>query len=112
VRELGNGGGNLQTLVEDNLLALETNIFGPFDKASEVTLVLNILAWRRCSDLLVTIARNMDRTNAKVFGLALEERVLCLFGASLLDASGGGGGLLTGSFLGGLVIETNHQYTR
>lgn len=43
VRELGNGRGNLETLVQNDLLALEANIFGPFDEASQVGLGLNIL---------------------------------------------------------------------
>lgn len=43
VRELGNGRGNLETLVQDDLLALEANIFGPLDEASQVGLGLNIL---------------------------------------------------------------------
>jgi len=94
VRELSDSRGDLQTLVEDDFLALEANIFRPFDEASEIALMLDVLA------------------DAKVFRLALEERVPCLFGGALLGASGGGGGFLTGSFLGGLVIETNRQYTR
>jgi len=44
VGELGNGGGNLQALVEDNLLALETDILRPLDEASEVSLGPNVLA--------------------------------------------------------------------
>jgi hypothetical protein len=58
VGELSNGGGNLETLVEDDLLALKTNIFRPLDEAGQVFLGLNIL------------------TNTKVLGAGLKERVL------------------------------------
>lgn len=34
VGELSDGRGNLQTLVEDDLLTLKTDVFGPFDEAS------------------------------------------------------------------------------
>jgi hypothetical protein len=45
VGELGNGGGNLEALVENDLLSLETDVFGPFNKAGEVGLGLDILAY-------------------------------------------------------------------
>ena len=38
VRELGDGRGNLQALVEDDLLTLEADVFGPLDEAGQVTL--------------------------------------------------------------------------
>ena len=34
--ELGDGGRDLQALVEDDLLALEADVFGPLDEAGEV----------------------------------------------------------------------------
>ncbi len=43
MRELGNGRGNLQALVQDNLLALEADVFRPFDETSQVGGVLDIL---------------------------------------------------------------------
>ena len=43
VRELGNGRGNLQALRKDNLLALKTDVFRPFDEASEISLGTNVL---------------------------------------------------------------------
>jgi len=89
VRELGNGGGHLEALVKDDLLALKANIFGPLDEAGQVSLVLNVL------------------TDTEVLGVRLEERVL-LDLARGLRAEGGGSGLLAGGFGGfGLVIETN-----
>jgi hypothetical protein len=41
--ELGNGGWDLETLVEDDFLALETNVFRPLDEASQVCLRTNVL---------------------------------------------------------------------
>lgn len=35
--ELGDRWGNLETLVKDNLLPLETNVFGPFDESGEIS---------------------------------------------------------------------------
>ena len=43
VGELGNGGGNLQALVENDLLALEADIFGPFNESGQVGLWLDVL---------------------------------------------------------------------
>ena len=45
VGELSDGRGDLETLVEDNLLALKANIFGPLDEASQVGLGLDILTY-------------------------------------------------------------------
>lgn len=87
VRELGNGRGDLETLVEDNLLALEADVFGPFDEASQVGLGADILA------------------NTKVLGLRLEERVLLRLGG-FAGSEGGSSGLLSGLGFGRLVIET------
>ena len=44
VRELGDGRRDLQALGEDDLLALQADIFGPLHEASEVLLGLNVLA--------------------------------------------------------------------
>jgi hypothetical protein len=44
--ELSNGGWDLETLVEDDFLALETNIFRPLDEASQVCLGTNVLTWK------------------------------------------------------------------
>jgi len=45
VRELGNGGWDLETLVQNDLLPLEADVFGPFDKTGEVSLGPDVLAW-------------------------------------------------------------------
>jgi len=89
MRELSDGGWDLETLVEDDFLALETNVFRPLDKASQVCLRTNVL------------------TYTKVLGVGLEERVLLCLG-SLAGTKGSSSGFLTGSRLGfgRLVIET------
>ena len=46
VGELSNGGGNLETLVQDDLLALEADILRPLDEAAQVGGGLNVLAYR------------------------------------------------------------------
>lgn len=38
------GRRDLETLAEDNLLALEADIFGPLDEAGEILLGLDVLA--------------------------------------------------------------------
>lgn len=43
VRELGNGRRDFETLVENDFLALETNVFRPLDKASQVGRRTNVL---------------------------------------------------------------------
>lgn len=43
VRELCNGGRHLETLVKDDLLALETNVFGPLDETGQVGLGTDVL---------------------------------------------------------------------
>ena len=54
VGELSNGRGDLETLVEDNLLALKANIFGPLDEASQVGLGLDILTYY-CNQFLLSL---------------------------------------------------------
>jgi len=89
VRELGDGRGHLQALMEDDLLALETDVLGPFDEAGEVGLGADVLA------------------DTEVLGVSLEERVL--FSLSRLAGSErSSSGLLarSGFGFGRLVIET------
>jgi len=88
VGELSNCRWDLETLMKDNLLALEANIFGPFDEACQICLRTNILA------------------DAEVLGGRFKERIF-LDLRSLANTIGGGSGLLAGSWFGfGLVIET------
>lgn len=44
VLELGDGGWDFETEVEDLLLALKTDVFRPFDHTRKVTLRLDVLA--------------------------------------------------------------------
>lgn len=86
--ELSDCWRNLQTLVEDDLLALETNVFRPFDETGQIS------DW---SDVLA---------DTEVLGGGLEERVLLGLGG-LASTERRSSGLLSG--LGGfrgLVIET------
>jgi hypothetical protein len=86
MRELGDGRGNLETLVQDGLLTLKTDVFRPFNEAAEVSLRLNVLA------------------NTKVFGSSLEKRVLFRLGRLATKRSSS---RLLGGFGGfRLVIET------
>ena len=43
VRELGDSGGDFKTEVEDFLLALQADVFGPFYHAREVAAGLDVL---------------------------------------------------------------------
>jgi len=90
VGELGNCRGNLEALVEDDLLALEADVFGPLNKAGQVTSGLDILA------------------DTEVLWGLLEERVGGLLCGRLL-AEGSSGGLLSGGLLGRLL---NHNATK
>lgn len=110
VLELGNRRGDLQTHVQNLLLALEADIFGPLDEAGQVALGLDVL------------------TDTEVTGALLDERVLTdplaiffpidsqgketnlsgLLGrASLALGVGHGGGLLSG--LGRLSLRKEDQ---
>jgi hypothetical protein len=77
VGELANGRWDLQALVEDDLLALQTNVFGPLDEAGQVTRRLDVLA------------------DTERLGSLLEAGVLgCLGGGLATLGVGGGSGLL------------------
>ena len=59
VLELGDRRGDLQAHVEDLLLALEADVGGPSDHATDIALGLDVLA------------------DTEVLGALLDERVLC-----------------------------------
>ena len=48
VRELGDSRRDLETLVEDDLLALKTNVFRPLDESGQVGLGADVLTYSRC----------------------------------------------------------------
>jgi hypothetical protein len=82
VLELGNRRGNLQTEVEDLLLALKTDVRGPSDHAAEVALGLDVLA------------------DAIVLGALLDERVLPMVRACEINAKE------FSTYLGGLLVTS------
>lgn len=49
--ELVDCRGDLKTLLKDGLLALETNVLGPFDETAEVALGLDVLSCKRPPEL-------------------------------------------------------------
>jgi len=77
LRELVDWWGDLQTGLEDGLLPLETDVLGPLDKVSQVTLGLDVL------------------TNAEGPWPLLEEWVGDALDLWLLDSQGGGRDLLS-----------------
>jgi len=82
VLELGNRRGDLQTEVEDLLLALETDVRRPPDHATKVALGLDVLA------------------DTEVLGALLEERVLSLIRACNVNAKG------FPTYLGSLLVAS------
>lgn len=105
--KLGDRGRNLEALVENNLLALEANVFWPLDEAGKILLGLNILACRRPNDIdsKVIALSVYSLTDTKVTRVCLEKWVL---GRGLRLASGRKrrcSGLLSGLGFWGLVIE-------
>ena len=119
VRELGDGRRDFQALVEDNLLALEANILGPLDKASQILLGLDILTWiRKRSVIIFTMKgervkmeaalRRMIPTDTKVLRSRFEEWVLgLLLGFGGTERSWGG--LFTGLGFGRLLDGSLRQ---
>jgi len=78
VGELGNGWGDLESLHEDSLLSLDSDVLGPSDESSEVFLGLDVT------------------TDSEVSGALLEEGVLLGGGTSV---AGGDDSLLCLLFL-------------
>ena len=82
VLELSNRRGDLQTKVEDLLLALKTDVRGPPNHATKVTLGLDVL------------------TDAEVLGTLLEKRVLLLIRAFEVNAR------IASTYLGSLLVAS------
>lgn len=68
---------NLKSLLENGTLSLKSDVFGPLDETSQVSLGLHILA------------------NTEVLWSFLEKRVLNLLGLLLLDQRGSSGDALS-----------------
>jgi len=69
VGELGNAWGDLESLHEDSLLSLDSDVLGPFDESGEIFLGLDVAS------------------NSEVSGALLEEGVLLGSGTTGLDDS-------------------------
>ena len=106
MRELRDGRGYLEALGENDLLALEANIFGPLDETGQVGLGLDVLTYRRSWISSSKTSSKTDHTNTEVLRRSLEERVLSRLGG--LAGEGRSSGLLAFGGLGGLVIETRY----
>jgi len=107
VRELGDGGWNLEALVEDDLLALETDVLGPFHETCQVRARTDVLAYKDKISAEYLVESKLMLTDTKVLWGRLEKRVfLLLFGLACTEWCSGR--FLTGSGfgLGRLVIET------
>lgn len=91
MRELSNRWWDLQSLVQDDLLALEANVLGPLDESGEIARWLDLLA------------------NGEVLWTGLKERILLGLGR-LGGAERCGGRLSSGSgFSFRLVIESDNE---
>jgi hypothetical protein len=86
-RELVDRGRNLEAHLQDGLLALQADVFGPLDEAAQVALGLDVVA------------------DAKVARALLQQRVLgSLLGRSL----GRGGSDFLGELLQGLHVSKHY----
>ena len=58
--ELVDGGGHLESLHEDSLLSLDSDVLGPFDETGEVSLWLNVTSE---SEVLGSLLEERSLTN-------------------------------------------------
>lgn len=100
VLELGDRRGDLETHVQDLLLALKTDILGPLDHAGQVATGLDVLADAEVAGL--TLDKRVLRSLSAIYGTAraIMGRMCTdlgsLLGASLSLRERGGSHLLTG----------------
>lgn len=109
VRELGDGRGHLEALVEDDLLALQADVFGPLDEAGQVTDGLDVLAC--CLESVSRCPSSLPRIDApmpKFLGVA-SKRGFFLALAALLAPKGAAAGFLVPVFLGAWSLRRNQQ---
>ena len=98
VGELGNCRRNLESLLEDFLLALQTDVFWPFDVSGQVLAGLDVAACDGSEQMNERCVKGGRRdTDSKVLGALLDERVLRLLGGLVLRRERGGSDLLLGS---------------
>jgi len=102
--ELRNSRRNFETLVENDLLTLELDVFGPFDETGQVACWADVLTNTSCQ-FINSLTSIVTRTDTKVFGIRLEERVLLRLGR-LAGTKWSSSRLFSSCLLGGLVIET------
>ena len=95
VLELGNRRGDLQTEVEDLLLALKTDVGGPPDHAAKVALGLDVLADAIVLGALLDDLWRMQEAEGQDPLAANPLPSSVLSKASLSLGEGGGGGLLS-----------------
>ena len=106
VGELGDSRGNLQALVEDDLLALEADIFGPLDESSEITGRLDVLACVRTdcqycrSSCIALPLQTRDAPIPKFLGV-FSRRGLVVFLVEDFLLKGAAAGFFPVDFLGG-----------
>lgn len=102
VGELGNCGGNFEALVKDDLLALETDIFRPFDEASQVALGLDILTYVQRKNVNLcneNMAQKDDKPMPKFLGLDSKRGFFFVL-VGLLEPKGLAAGFLEDPALG------------
>lgn len=104
MRELRDGGRDLQALVEDDLLALKANILGPLDEAGQVGLGADVLAYVQIM-INESYARGLhnDRPMPKFFGVDSKSGFLTVLVALL--ANGAAAGFLPLVDLGGWSLR-------
>ena len=100
--ELSNSGGNLETLVEDNLLALKANVFGPLDEAGKITSRLDVLAWGMLGHRRDSQVSYLPMP--KFLGVASKRGFFLAF-ADLLAPKGAAAGFLPDLALGGWSLR-------
>lgn len=120
VLELGDRGGNLEAEVQDLLLALQTDVLGPLDKAAEVALGLDVLANTEVASTLLDkgvlwgvhqLATQFIPSKAWRLDGDYAHLGALLASTSLTLGVGHGGNLLTGLVGGRLSLRKEDQST-
>ena len=94
--------------MQNDFLPLKADVFWPFDETGEVSLRSDILpcTWFKLSVENINKEKTTRRrTDTKVLGIRLEQRVFLRFGRLARTKGGRGGFLASSGFSFGLVIE-------